>query len=114
MLVVRALELRLAALLGLEQVHLHARVEVDAPSPLVSTGQKMVPGNFSVMSDCTPSDTPALGMQPKGFTLSVMCALLMHDVHDQLADLHVAFAAAEIVVVVLVATSAIASMSGRW
>ena len=27
-----------------------------------------------MMSDCTPSDTPALGMQPKGFTLSVMCA----------------------------------------
>ena len=42
-------------------------------------------------------------MQPKGFTLSVMCALTVTDVHDELADLHVAFAAAEIVVVVLVA-----------
>ena len=63
----------------------------------------MVPGNFSVMADCTPSETPALGMQPNGFTLSVMCAFVLDDVHDELADLHVAFAAAEVVVVVLVA-----------
>ena len=67
------------------------------------------------MSDCTPSDTPDEGMQPKGFTLTVMCAFDVHGVDDQLADLHVAFAAAEIVrVVVLSATSATRSMSGRW
>jgi hypothetical protein len=40
----RALELARRGLLGLEEVHLHARVEVHAPSPLVSTGQKMLPG----------------------------------------------------------------------
>ncbi len=48
-----------------------------APSPLVSTAQKMVPGYLAVMSDCTPSLTPELGMQPKGFTLTVMLALLI-------------------------------------
>jgi hypothetical protein len=50
---------------------------LTAPSPLVSTAQKMVPGNFSVISDCTPSETLELGMQPNGFTLSVMVALLL-------------------------------------
>ena len=31
----------------------------------------------SVISDCTPSLTPELGMQPKGFTLSVIVALFL-------------------------------------
>ncbi len=54
-------------------------------------------------------------MQPNGFTLSVIVRLVLDHVEDQLADLHVAFAAAEIVAVVgRVATSATASMSGRW
>ena len=36
-----------------------------------------LPGYLAVMRDWTPSLTPELGMQPKGFTLTVMVALLL-------------------------------------
>ena len=87
-------------LLRLEQVHLHARVEVDAPSPLVSTAQKIVPGYLLGDERLHAVGDARARHAAEGLHAERHVRLALDDVHDQLADLHVAFAAAEIVVVV--------------
>ena len=99
----RLVHLGLRALARLEQEHLHAALNVDrAVARWSRSRRRSLPDTAPVTSSARRRTRPSDGMQPNGFTLTVMCALSVHDVQDQLADLHVAFAAAQVVVVVTV------------